>query len=82
MTVKLSISVPDDVAAYLQSQDNVSAAVTAAVRRVLPEDRRARQRAAAEAHGKFLRERTPQQIDADAALIEADNDTALRGSQW
>ena len=37
MTVKLSISVPDDVAAYLQSQGNASAAVTEAVRRVLPE---------------------------------------------
>jgi hypothetical protein len=36
MTVKLTISVPDDVAAYLQSQGNVSAAVTEAVRQVLP----------------------------------------------
>lgn len=47
MTVKLSISVPDDVANYLQSQGNASAAVTDAVRRVLPQARRARQRAAA-----------------------------------
>jgi hypothetical protein len=82
MTVKLSISVPDDVAAYLQSQGNASAAVTRAVRRVFPEARRARQRAAAQAFGEYLRGRTPQQIDADAAFIEASNDVALRGSEW
>ncbi|MEU4557830.1 hypothetical protein AB0F72_05550 [Actinoplanes sp. NPDC023936] len=52
MTVKLSISVPDDVAAYLQSQGNASAAVTEAVRKVLPEARRTRQRAAAQAYGE------------------------------
>jgi hypothetical protein len=46
MTVKLSISVPDDVAAYLQASGNASAAVTEAVRRLLPDARRARQRAA------------------------------------
>ena len=34
MTVKLSISVPDDVAAYLHGQGNASAAVIDAVRRV------------------------------------------------
>jgi hypothetical protein len=82
MTVKLSISVPDDVAAYLQSQGNASAAVTAAVRQVLPEARHARQRAAARAFGEYLRGRTPQQIDADAALMEGGNDIALRGSEW
>ncbi|MGN9913725.1 hypothetical protein ACTMTJ_39950 [Phytohabitans sp. LJ34] len=82
MTVKLSISVPDDVAAYLQSQGNASAAVTAAVRRVLPEARRTRQREAAQGFGKHLRERTPQQVDADTALVEASNDIALRGSEW
>jgi hypothetical protein len=32
MTTKRSISVPDDVAAWLDQQDNVSAAVTEAVR--------------------------------------------------
>jgi 5-enolpyruvylshikimate-3-phosphate synthase len=32
MTAKRSISVPDDVAAWLDKQDNVSAAVTRAVR--------------------------------------------------
>jgi hypothetical protein len=32
MTVKRSVSVPDDVAAWLDQQDNVSAAVTRAIR--------------------------------------------------
>ncbi len=82
MTVKMSISVPDDVAAYLQGEGNASAAVTAAVRRVLPEARRARQREAAQAYGAYLRERTERQIEADTALIEASNDIALRDSEW
>lgn len=82
MTVKLSISVPDDVAAYLQGKGNASAAVTAAVRRVFPEVRRARQREAAQAYGAYLRERTAPQIEDDTALIEASNDIALRDSQW
>jgi post-segregation antitoxin (ccd killing protein) len=82
MTVKLSISVPDDVAAYLQGYGNVSAAVTEAVRRVLPEARRARQREAAEAYGEYARRRTAQQIEDDRTLIESSNDIALRDSQW
>jgi len=82
MTVKLSISVPDDVAAYLQDQGNASAAVTEAVRRVLPETRRRRQREAAQAYGEHLRRRTAQQIDEDRTLIETSNDIALRDSQW
>ncbi|HEX7744270.1 MAG TPA: hypothetical protein VF462_03265 [Micromonosporaceae bacterium] len=82
MTVKLSISVPDDVAAYLQSQGNASAAVAEAVRRVLPEARRARQRAAAQAYGEYLRRRTVQQISDDRTLIESSNDIALRDAEW
>jgi hypothetical protein len=82
MTVKLSISVPDDVAAYLQSQANASAAVTEAVRRILPESRRANQRAAAQAYGEYLRHRTAQQLEDDRTLIEGSNDIALRDSQW
>lgn len=82
MTVKLSISVPDDVAAYLQDQGNASAAVTAAVRRVLPEARRARQRAAAQAYGEYLRRQAQPQSEADVALIESSNDIALHGSEW
>jgi hypothetical protein len=82
MTVKLSISVPDDVAAYLQGQGNTLAAVTAAVRRMLPEMRRARQRTAARVYGEFLRGRSVAQRETDVVLIEASNDIALRASQW
>lgn len=82
MTVKLSISVPDDVAAYLQGRGNASAAVTEAVRRVLLEARRARQRVAAQDYGKYLRRRTVQQIEDDRTLIESSNDISLRDSQW
>ncbi len=76
---------PDDVAAYLQSQGNASAAVTDAVRRVLPEARRARQRAAAQAYGaygEYLRQRTAQQIADDQTLIESSNEIALRDAEW
>jgi hypothetical protein len=82
MTVKLSISVPDDVAAYLHGQGNASAAVTDAVRRILPEARRMRQREAAQAYGEHLGRRTAEQIEADWALIESSNDISLRDSQW
>jgi hypothetical protein len=82
MTVKLSISVPDDVAAYLQSQGNASAAVTEAVRRVLPAARRERQRAAAEAYVDYLRSRSPDQVEADRSFIETSNDLSLRDAQW
>ncbi|MGA3541755.1 hypothetical protein ACK8GE_20970 [Micromonosporaceae bacterium DT194] len=82
MTVKISISVPDDVAAYLRSQGNASAAVVDAVRRVLPEARRARQREAAQAYGEYLRRRSAEQAEDDRTLIEASNDVALRDSQW
>lgn len=82
MTVKLSISVPDEIAAYLQGQGNASAAVTEAVRRMLPETRRARQREAAQAYGEYIRRQTPQQAEADKLLIESSNDIALRDSQW
>ena len=82
MTVKISVSVPDDVATYLQSQENVSAAVTDAVRRMLPEARRARQRTAARAYGEYLRGRIPQETAEDRALIENSNDIALRDAEW
>jgi hypothetical protein len=82
MTVKLSISVPDDVAAYLQSQGNASAAVVEAVRRVQPQARRERQREAAQAYGAYLRERSAQQYEDDRAMIEQSNDIALRDAQW
>ena len=82
MAVKLSISVPDDVAAYLQGQGNASAAVTDAVRRVLPQARRERQRAAAQAMAEYLRQRSPEQLAEDRMLIESNHDVALRDAQW
>jgi len=82
VTIKLSISVPDDVAAYLQSQGNASAAVTEAVRRVLPEARRARQRTAAQRYGEHLRRSADQQATDDRLLIESSNDIALRDAEW
>jgi hypothetical protein len=41
-----------------------------------------RQRAAAEAHGPYLRRRTARQIEDDGKLIESSNGIALRDSQW
>jgi hypothetical protein len=82
MTVKLSISVPDDVAAYLQSQGNVSAAVVEAVRQVLPQARRARQQEAARSYREYLRGRSAQQGEDERAMIEQNNDIALRDAQW
>jgi hypothetical protein len=49
---------------------------------MLPEARRARQRAAAQAYGEYLRRRTTQQVDEDRTLIESSNDISLRDSQW
>jgi len=51
-------------------------------RRVSSEARRARQRQAAQAYGEYLRRRTSQQAEDEAALIESSNDIALRDSQW
>jgi len=82
MAVEMKISVPEDVARYLNDQDDASAVVTDAVRRVLPEARRARQRAAAEAYAAYLRQRSPEEIEADRVLIESSNDIALRGAEW
>jgi hypothetical protein len=82
MTVKLSISVPDDVAAYLHDQGDVSAAVTEAVRRILPDARRARQREAAQAFGAFIRRQDAKDLEDDRTLIESSNDISLRYSRW
>lgn len=55
---------------------------SAAVRRSLPESRRANQRAAAQAYGEYARCRTAQQVEDDRTLIESSNDIALHDSQW
>ena len=82
MTTKMTISVPDEIAAFLRDTGNASGAVTAAFRPLLPQARRERQRSAAQAMGEHLRSRTPGQIAEDVALIEASNDVALTDSQW
>jgi hypothetical protein len=82
MTVEVSITLPDDVAAYLREQDDASAVVTAALRRVIPSSRRERQRAAAQAYGDYQRQRSSHQVEDDIALIESSNDVALRGAEW
>jgi hypothetical protein len=82
VTVKLSISVPDDVADYLRETGNASAAVTEIVRPHLSEARRQRQREAARAMAEHLRERTPPQVANDDALREQSNDAALADSAW
>jgi hypothetical protein len=82
MTVKLSISVPDDVAEYLRETGNASAAVTEVVRPYLSEARRQRQRDAARAMAEHLRHRTPRQAAEDDALREQSNDVALSDAEW
>jgi hypothetical protein len=58
------------------------AAASAAVRRVFLDARRSRQRAAAQAYGEFLRQRTARQIADDQILLESSNDIALRDGRW
>ncbi len=82
MTAKLTISVPDEIAEFLRDTGNASGAVAAAVRPLLPDARRERQRVAARAMGEHLRSRTAAQVAQDEALIEASNDIALADSPW
>ena len=82
MTTKLSVSVPDDVGEFLDQQQNASATVTAGVRLLMPEARRARQREAAQTMAEYRRNLSPADRAADRDLIEASNDIALRGTEW
>jgi hypothetical protein len=91
VAIGFPIVIPFDAAEYQRARrrgrlpaepGNASAAVTDAVRRVLPDARRARQRAAAQAFGEYIRTRTPQEIERDRALIESSNDLALRDATW
>lgn len=79
---KLSISVPEDVAEFLQAQDNTSAYVTSVVRSQMPDARRQRQRAMAQAYAQLMRERTPEQIEADRIMDEHNAEISLRGAEW
>ncbi|XVU27455.1 hypothetical protein ACQPZJ_10590 [Actinoplanes sp. CA-054009] len=82
MTIKLSVSVPDDVGAFLQDQANASAVVAEAVRKVMPEARRVRQREAALAMAAYRGNQRPADRAAERELIEESNDIALRGTEW
>ena len=82
MTTKLTISVPDEIATFLRDTGNASGAVADAVRPLLPQARRERQRLAARAMAEHLRSRTPERVAEDEALIEASNDVALSDSRW
>ena len=77
MTVKMTISVPDDVAEYLRSTGNASAEVVIAVRPRLSDARKRRQRAGALALAEHLKSRTPEQVAEDRALIDMSNDAVL-----
>ena len=79
---KLSISVPEDVAEFLQAQDSTSAYVTSVVRSQMPDARRQRQRAMAQAYAQLMRERTPEQIEADRIMDEHNAEISLRGAEW
>jgi hypothetical protein len=79
---ELTISVPGDVAEFLQAQEDMSAYVTAVVRREMPDARRRRQRAAAQAYVQLLRERTPDQVEADRIMDEHNAEISLRGAEW
>jgi hypothetical protein len=79
--MKLSVSVPDEIGAWLARQPNTSAAVAAAVRAqmAVEESSRSRRRRKAESYGRWLAERGAGRLDElDAATAEL----SLRGGEW
>jgi len=83
MTVKLSVSLPDDVAEFLQGQGNVSGFIADTVRDRMPEARRARLRAAAAELAHRQSQRTADEIAADRELQEHQHELLLRdGDAW
>ncbi|MFF5083061.1 hypothetical protein ACFY36_38965 [Actinoplanes sp. NPDC000266] len=82
MTVRLSVDVPDDVGAFLRTRHDASAVVTEAVRRVMREGRRARQREAARVMAAYRRSRSEADRAAERELAEGSNDVAVRGAEW
>ncbi len=80
MTKKLSSSLPDEVAAFLEAKGNVSGYVTQLAREQMPEARQERQRAGVAAFEEFLRCRTPEQVEADREIAEWSNDVATNGA--
>lgn len=82
MTVKLSVSLPDDVAAFLQQQGNVSAYVTDRVREQMPEARRARMREAVRLYSEGQKLRSKDEIDAEAAMNQHQIETLPESVFW
>lgn len=82
MTVKISVSLPDHVAAYLAAQRNTSAAVAEAVEAQMTarQARRERRRRDAEAAARWMQENGYtglDELDEHSAAI-----TLGQGAQW
>lgn len=81
MTVKISISLPDDIAEWLSRQRNTSATVTEAVRARMDDEEEGsrRRRAAVAAYAAYLAENPiPGMDELDAATNEA----SQHGNAW
>jgi post-segregation antitoxin (ccd killing protein) len=83
MTSKIAVSVPDEVAAWLRTKGNVSAAVTSAVQQVMNDEAEARQRrrAGIAAYAAWVKE-NPAEAAALDALFEESNRLSLEGHEW
>ena len=83
MTVKLSVSLPDDVAVYLASEPNTSAIVAEAVRRYRDDEqvRRRRRREQVDAYATWLSANPVVQKELDD-IAELSNTQTLSGHEW
>lgn len=83
MTVKLSVSLPDDVAAFLQQQGNVSGYVAEIIRHRMPDARRERMRAAVKAFAEGEKLLSDEDAAAQRAM-DAEQDRLLQRevSSW
>jgi hypothetical protein len=81
MTQRMTVSLPDDVAAWLASRGNASAAVAAAVRKEMVDaaTRRAKRRADAQAYARWMR---TDPLPDDAELAALSNEISMRGTEW
>ena len=81
MTVKVSVSLPDDIGAYLATQHNASATVAEALRARMgdAEIRRAKRRADAESYAAYV---AAHPVDGMEELDAATAEMSLRGHEW
>jgi hypothetical protein len=84
MTVKVSVSLPDDVAAWLATQPNASAAVADAIRaRVdVVESARQRRKAAIASYHAMMAALPPHVRDDIDAAAAASNALPMPGADW